>query len=201
MKKFSSKFNDLLDFIQFTHEFREVIRVSRSPNASRYENDSEHSYQLAMVAWYIIDTDKLKLDKNLCLMYALSHDLVEIYAGDTYIFDKSAKNHTLKKIRERKALLKIKKRFPKFKTLVQIIERYEKKKDKESGFIYALDKILPPIQIFLENGKLWHEKNVSLEMVIQAKKEKIAVSKNIYKYWEELLKKLSKNRKKLFPQQ
>ena len=165
MKKFSKKLEQLIDFVNFTHEFREVVRVARSPHGKRFENDAEHSYQVAMVAWFLIEQDKLKLNKELCFMYSLSHDMVEVYAGDTYIFDtnSSASKHK----REKEALRKIKKRFPNFKNLIRIIEKYEKRNDKESKFIYALDKIITPIQIYLEEGKLWKERKVTLANLIK----------------------------------
>jgi len=193
---FSKKFKQLIDFVNFTHEFREVVRIARSPYAKRFENDTEHSYQIALVAWFLIDQDNLKLNKELCFMYALAHDLVEVYAGDTYIFDK--KRVSSQSQRERLALIKIEKRFPKFKNLIKIIKNYEKRKDRESKFIYALDKIIPPIQIYLEGGKLWNEKKVSLKEILENKNKKIAVSSNIDKYWQELSKEFKKNEKKLF---
>ena len=195
-KKFSRKFEQLIDFVNFTHEFREVVRIARSPNSKRYENDAEHSYQLAMVAWFLIEQDKLKLNKKKCLMYTLSHDLVEIYAGDTYIFDK--KKVSTQRKREKEALRKIKKRFPSFKSLIKVIEGYEKRKDAESRFVYALDKIITPIQIYLEDGKLWHQHKISYDQVIKHKNTKILVSKNVNKYWQELLQEFTKNKKKLF---
>lgn len=196
MKKFSKKLEQLIDFINFTHEFREVIRVARAPYAKRFENDTEHSYQLATVAWFLIEQDKLKLDKELCFMYALAHDLVEVYAGDTYTFDKNQNNSKHK--REKAALIKIKKRFSRFKTLAKVIENYERKKDNESKFIYALDKFIPPVQIYTEKGKLWHEKKVSLEDLLKNKGNKIPISKDVNKYWQELLKELTQNKKLLF---
>jgi len=198
MKKFSKKLERFIDFVNFTHEFQEVIRIARPPNRERFENDAEHSYQLTMVAWFLIEQDKLKLNKELCFMYSLAHDLVEIYAGDTYFLDH---NHIQSKHkREKDALIKIKKRFPNFKSLIKVIKDYESKKDDESKFIYALDKIIPPLQIYLEDGKLWHEKNVSFKNLIENKSDKIALSKIVSKYWKELSKELSKKRKRLFPQ-
>jgi putative hydrolase of HD superfamily len=195
MPKFSKKFLNLIDFIKFTHEFREVIRIARSPYANRCENDAEHSYQLAIVAWFLIEQDKLQLNKELCFMYALAHDLVEIYAGDTYFLDS---NHSISKHkREKEALKKIKKRFPKFKTLIKIIEQYEKRTDKECRFVYALDKLIPPIQIYLEKGKLWKEKGVSFDALVENKNPKILLSKDVEKYWEELSTELQ-NKNKIF---
>ena len=195
--KFSKKFTQLIDFIEFTHEFEKVVRIARVPNGERFENDAEHSYQLAMVAWFLIEHDKLKLNRELCFMYALAHDLVEVYAGDTYVLD--TKNILSKHKREKDAFKKIQKRFSNFKTLTKIIEKYEKRIDDESKFIYALDKLIPPIQIYMEDGKLFHEKKISLENVIEIKKGKIDMSPHIDKYWQELLQELRKNKKKLFP--
>ena len=62
----------------------------------------------------------------------------------------------------------------------------------------ALDKLIPPIQIYLEDGKLFKEKNFSLEDVIEIKKGKIDLSPMINKYWQELLQELTRNKKKLF---
>ncbi|HEU0085739.1 MAG TPA: HD domain-containing protein [Candidatus Paceibacterota bacterium] len=196
MKKFSKEFESLIDFVNFTHEFREVIRIARAPNGERFENDTEHCYQLAMVAWFLIEQDKLKLNKELCFMYALAHDLVEVYAGDTYVFDK--KNVASQAKREKNALKKIQKRFSGFKSLVKIIEKYEQRKDKESKFIYALDKLLPPIQGYLENGKIWKEKKLTLKGVMKVKNDKIAVSKEVNKYWKELLEEIKRKESDLF---
>lgn len=197
MKKvFSGKMERLIDFVQFTHEFQEVVRVARPPHRKRYENDAEHSYQLAMVAWFLIDQDKLKLNKELCFMYALAHDLVEIYAGDTWAYDKAAQ--VTKHKREQAALKKIQKRFAHFKALTKIIESYEEKKDPESRFIYALDKILPPLQCYLEDGKLWHETKTSFVDMLASKDKKIPVSSDVNVYWQELRVQLEKKQKKLF---
>lgn len=196
MQKFSKKLEQLIDFVEFTHEFQEVIRVARAPHRERFENDAEHSYQLAMVAWFLIEQEKLKLDKEVCFMYALAHDLVEVYAGDTYAY--STKKVSSKKKREKEALKKIQKRFLHFKALIKILEKYERKKDKESKFIYALDKLLPPIQVYLEDGKLHQEVRLSFEEVIDHKNKKIALSPAVEEYWVELREELTKNKRKFF---
>ena len=80
-----------MDFVRFTEEFREVARYEGSKLGKKVETSNEHSYQVAMVAWFLIEQDNLKLNKELCLMYALAHDLVEIYAEDTFVFDQKKK--------------------------------------------------------------------------------------------------------------
>ena len=196
-KKFSKKFTQLFDFVKFTEEFRAVARYEGSKLGKKIETSNEHSYQVAMVAWFLIEQDKLKLNKELCLMYALAHDLVEIYAEDTFIFDKKKK--VSKHEREKEALVKIKKRFSNFKNLIKIIQNYEKKKDEESKFIYILDKLLPPIQIYLEGGKMWHKKKVPLLKQLEYKNKILSSSLYFDEYWQELKRELIKNKKKLFP--
>lgn len=196
MIKFSQKTKQFIDFIKFNHEFRQIIRVARNPISLKFENDAEHSYQLAMLAWFLIEQDELKLNKELCLMYALAHDLVEIYAGDTYTYDK--KDNLSKNKREMNAIKKIEKRFSGFKNLVKIIKKYEKKEDEESKFIYALDKIIPPIQIYMENGRLWREKKLSYNDLVENKNKKIAKSKYVDKYWKEILIGITKEKDSLF---
>ncbi|KKS23795.1 MAG: Metal dependent phosphohydrolase [Candidatus Nomurabacteria bacterium GW2011_GWC2_41_8] len=196
-RKFSKKFEQLLDFVKFTQEFRDVLRYEGSKLGKKVQTSAEHSYQVATVAWFLIEQDNLKLNKELCFMYALTHDLVEIYAGDTFIFNK--KRSSSQRQREKKAILKIKKRFSHFKNLIKAIEGYEKREDKESKFIYALDKIVDPLSIYLENGKMFKKKKVSLEDVFAHKNAKILISGNVNKYWRELVKEFIRNKKKLFP--
>ena len=122
-KKFSKKFRQLLDFVKFTEEFRAVARYEGSKLGKKIETSNEHSYQVAMVAWFLIEQDNLKFNRELCLMYAMAHDLVEIYAGDTFSFNKERISSQGE--RESEALKKIEKRFPNFKSLIKIIKKYE----------------------------------------------------------------------------
>ena len=63
------------------------------------------------------------------------------------------------------------KEFKEFDDLHILIEQYEKKQDAESRFVYALDKIQPVLNIYTDNGRTWREKNITLQMIIDNKKE------------------------------
>ena len=91
------KIQDLIEFTKFTHSFQQIKRVIYANGEDRNENDAEHSYQLAMACWLVVETKKLKLDLNKIVKYALVHDLVEIYAGDTYFYS-TDKNMQEKKL-------------------------------------------------------------------------------------------------------
>ncbi|KKS39158.1 MAG: Metal dependent phosphohydrolase [Parcubacteria group bacterium GW2011_GWD2_42_14] len=187
----------LLQFVRFTHLTHKVERVARIPGETRYANTVEHSYQLTLLAWYLIEKENLHLDKDLVIKYALVHDLVETYAGDTYAHGTEGKEN--KALREHEAQERMASEFPEFKDLHAYIEAYELKQDPESRFVYALDKLIDPVNIYLEDGKLWHEKNVTLQEVLDYKTEKIAVDATVAKYFEELVVLLRKKENTLFP--
>jgi putative hydrolases of HD superfamily len=192
------KLETLLEFAEMLNAFRRVERVIYVNGTDRMENDSEHSYHLAMFAWYIVSSEKLSLDLDLILKYALVHDLVEVYAGDTYVFSRD-KEHLDSKIgREREALVRLKKEFPLCNEIFSLVERYEKHDDRESRFVYALDKLQPVIQIYLDGGRIWKENNVTFQMFLERKKDKIALSPEIKPYFEELTVFFKEKEKKLF---
>lgn len=192
-----SSLQSLLDFTKFTHTFQKVIRTIYVTSENRNENDLEHSGQLALIGWYLIESEKLKLNKDKVIKYCLAHDLVETYAGDTFLYTKNKALKNSKVQREKDALVRIKKEFPEFKELMKIIEKFEEKKDSESRFVYALDKMLPVLNIYLDSGRSWKREKVNLEM-IRTKDDKVAISPEINKVWEELVKILDSEKDKLF---
>ena len=183
---FKPDLEKLIEFTKFLNEFHRVQRAVWATGENRMENDAEHSFQLAMTAWYLITLHKLEYDLYLVLQYALAHDLVEIYAGDTGLFSKDRAHKESKAQREHEAFLKIKQKFLEFPELTEIIQKYELKGDPESLFVYALDKILPPLNIHLDNGRAYQTQKVTLKMEIESKTDKVAVSPEIKEYYEEI---------------
>lgn len=164
----------------------------------RMENNVEHSYKLAMLAWYFISTDNLKLDLGLAIKYSLVHDLVEVYAGDTYTYSTDDEFKNSKKEREAKALKQLEAEFTEFPELIKLIEKYEDKTDPESLFIYALDKIEPIINIYLDGGKTWRNNKITLEMITENKMSKVENCPEVKKYLEQLLELIKQNQEELF---
>ena len=167
------KLSDILQFTKLLNKFQSVDRVIYIPGTNKLENDVEHSYQLAMIAWYLSSNNFPNFDRDLVLKYALIHDLVEAYAGDTFIYSENQAEHASKHKREEDARLRILKEFPLFEDLNKTIKDYENKIDKESNFIYVLDKIQPVIQLYLDGGKMWKEKDVTLTMLLDSKRSEI----------------------------
>jgi putative hydrolases of HD superfamily len=188
----------ILKFTKLTHSFQQIERAIYATGENRKENDAEHSYQLAMVGWYIASSMNLKLDRDKVIKYGLLHDLVEVYAGDTQAFDKDPLVHLSKVDREMEALKQLKHEFNEFFEMTDLISTYELKDDEESKFIYALDKILPTINIYLDKGRSWQELNLNLEQIIEYKTPKVAAHPEIKKYFEELVEILKQDQQTLF---
>ncbi len=188
----------LLQFTKFLNDLRLVERVVRVNGSDRWENDVEHSFHLAMLAWYILDTHQHDLNREKVLRYALSHDLIEVYAGDTYIYSKDKALLESKVERERLAALRLQRELPEVPDIHESIRAYMAKDDRESRFVYALDKIEPLLKMYLDNGRTWREKQVTLTMLYENKKSKVALSPEIQLYFDELMTLLKSKEKELF---
>ncbi|MEX2369183.1 MAG: HD domain-containing protein [Candidatus Paceibacterota bacterium] len=192
-----NKLESLLKFTRFLHKFQQVKRSIYVFGEDRRENDAEHSYQLAMTAWYLLENDDINLRRDLVLEYALVHDLVEVYAGDT-AFHQRNEAPGEKTARETESLRKIEEEFPELSNIHQRIKEYEAKKNEESRFVYALDKLIPAINIYLNNGREWQEDEVTLKMILDYKTDKVSESSVIEKYLFTLVDILKNDEAKFF---
>jgi putative hydrolase of HD superfamily len=190
-------FDQLLKFADLLHEFRKIERMLLKKDSNHNENDAEHSFQLAMMAWYINQSYKLGLNQEKLFKYALAHDLVEVYAGDTY-FNANQKVQDEKAKKEKEAAERIKKEFPELVELNESIENYEKREDEESKFIFALDKIEPAIAIYLDGGRTFKRDNLTIETIFSTKNEKVSINKTTKEIFDQLIQKLKENETKLF---
>jgi len=177
---------ELFAFNNLLLQFQKVERVVRVPGSERWENDFEHSYQMAMVAWYIVERDKLPFDKDKIIKYALIHDFVEVYAGDTYLY--GSKDELASKIeREEAAAERLRKEFSDFKDLHTLVEQYESGEDREARFVRALDKIIPTLNIYADGGRTWREKDIILEMLIEKNEHIIKKVPELEPYFKEIV--------------
>ncbi len=179
----NTKLHDLLKFVEFTNLFASIYRKTILNKDGSPENDSQHSFQLALVAWYICKANKLAFNSEKLIKYALVHDLVETYSGSFPAYSRSKDKQIIKEVSEKKALAKITKDFSEFKELPQMIKDYNGMIDNESKFIYALDKFIPIINIELNNNDFYFQTQTTLEDMLNVKKDKIAKDKTVDEYF------------------
>ena len=174
----------LIDFHRLLLDFQAIERVVHIPGSFRQENDVEHSYNLALSAWFLSEYFP-GLDRDKVIRFALMHDLVEVHAGDTYIYADAATLAT-KKQREHEALQRLEKDWPDFPDMAHTIKDYETRESPEAKFVYALDKIMPIMLIFIGKGYSWQKEHVLLEQLHANKEPKVAMSPEVKPYYDQL---------------
>jgi len=183
--------NRILEFQKLLLQFQAIERIVHVPGNFRLENDTEHSYNLAMTAWFLAEYFP-HLDRDKVIRCALAHDLVEIHAGDTYAFGDQATLDSKHK-REAAALKQLEKEWSDFPGMLETIREYERRKTEEAKFVYALDKIMPIMVIYLAEGHTWREEGIGHTRLHEAKRDKISTSQEINEYYDQLTELLVQN--------
>lgn len=156
-----------LDFIVTCDEMKHIIRRTVLMDASRRENDAEHSWHLAMCAMIFEEYAPEKPDMHRVLRLVTVHDLVEIYAGDTFAYDKAG-NKT-KREREVAAAEKLFGSLPEEqgKMFRELWDEYEAVETPESRYALAMDRIQPLLHNFMTEGFTWKEGAVHASWVLE----------------------------------
>lgn len=164
MDKFDFIKNDKLrkqiEFAVTVDKMKEVLRRNLVVSGERRENDAEHSWHLALMAMLLEEYSAEKVNIERVLKIALVHDLVEVYAGDTFAYDE--KGYEDKEERERAAADKLfgsleSEQSAEFRALW---DEFEAAETPESKYANAIDRIQPLILNYLTNGHTWRLGNV-----------------------------------------
>lgn len=165
-------------------QFGTIERALELPAARRRENDNDHSFGLALTCWYLHPLIAPELNLLEIFKYALSHDIVELHAGDTFAFN--TEGMETKRSREQVAIKQLVSDFDDFPELSQYAEGYMERVSEEAKFVKAVDKLLPPIMIELSGTKEWQRLGITLEME-RENKVSLRVSDYLAPYYDLLL--------------
>lgn len=151
----NEKIQNQIKFAITIDEMKNIFRRNLVADGSRRENDAEHSWHLAMLAMILEEYSAEKINIERVLKIALVHDLIEVYAGDTFAYD--AKGNEDKHEREVQAADKL------FGMLdgVQgaeiraLWDEFEAMETAESRYANAIDRIQPLILNYLTDGHTW----------------------------------------------
>lgn len=175
----------VIELQQLSLAFGQIKRMCYLPDQTTRETDVEHSYTLALTAWFLAPHFP-HLDAGRMLKLALAHDLVEVHAGDTFVYGEQ--EHIDSKLdREQAALARLRTEWSDFPEMTDMLEEYAQKSTEEAKFVYALDKLMPPIINYLAEGKIWHEHGVTIERFIAEKEKKIPKDSPMHSYYQEIL--------------
>lgn len=182
--------NNLLKQISFIKEIDKLKYIQRKTklfHSNRHENDAEHSWHLAMMAIVLAEHSDKPIDILKVLKMVLIHDIVEIDAGDTFIYD-TTKSHS----NTEEELLAAKRIFgllpaEQAAEFIAIWEEFEEGTTDEAKFAKSMDRLEPLLQNTSNNGGTWAEFGVSYEKVYEKKKAIKNGSTSIWNYAKNLL--------------
>ena len=176
-----------IEFIKEIDKLKYIQRRTRLFNSDRNENDAEHSWHLAMMAIILSQHSNAAVDVLKVVKMVLIHDIVEIDAGDTFIYD-TVKNH-VNTDDERLAAERIFGLLPKEQAeeLIRIWEEFEAGETDEAKFAKSMDRLEPLLQNVSNNGGTWKEYNVDYKKVYEKKQIIRNGSISIWNYAENLI--------------
>ena len=156
-----------IQFILALDALKKVNRRNFNLDDSRRENTAEHSWQIVVFAQVLLPyaKDKDKIDLLKVVRMLSIHDVVEIEAGDTFIFDESAM--TGKYDRELQAA---KNTFgildePLRSDFLNLWIEFEAEETPDAIFACAVDRIMPFLLNVYGSAKSWTEASVSVNQV------------------------------------
>ena len=183
-----SNLNKTVDFITEIEKLKSVTRFNRTLDG-RFENSAEHSWQGAIAAMVLQDYYPEKLNMEKVMSMLLIHDLGEIYAGDTWVFDDQKKLHSHD--REIESIEKTMSILPeeKYLNMKNSWLEFEKGQSAEARYARVIDALVPLIN-HLEVSELnYNPDHISSEMVLEKKKFIKDESEELWKLTEELVQK------------
>jgi putative hydrolases of HD superfamily len=139
---------------QLALAFGRVLRITYHPDGATPESDTDHTVMLGVIACALATEHFPGLDVGLVAQYALVHDLVEAYAGDTPTLRlPSPEGKADKQRREHAAYQRIRAEFAHtLSWLPARIDEYETRSVPEARFVRAVDKLMPKITHVLNDA-------------------------------------------------
>lgn len=174
-------------FIKEIDKLKYIQRRTKLVNSDRRENDAEHSWYLAMMVLVLAEHANEPVDVLKVLKMVLVHDIVEIDAGDTFMYD--AQRDHMNTVNERAAAERIFGMLPAEQSaaFIAIWEEFEAGITAEARFARAMDRLEPLLQNTSNTGGTWKGYGVKYAAVHHKKSAIKEGSRAIRGYAEELL--------------
>jgi putative hydrolase of HD superfamily len=161
-----SRLDAQIRFILEADRLKTISRRSFLTDGSRPENSAEHSWHFAL-SLMVLEEHGRDLNINLfhAVKLAIVHDIVEIDAGDTYVYDEGGM--ATQSERERAAAKRIFGLLPPDQEAEfhRLFEEYETQATAEAKFAAVVDRLCPVLLNFATQGKAWSDHGVTASKV------------------------------------
>lgn len=156
-----------INFILELDKMKNLYRQTYVLHEDRKENDAEHSWHIAIMAILLSEYANSEIDTAKVIKMLLLHDVIEIYAGDTYCYD--AVGNSTKAEREEKAARRIFGLLPEDQCteFYELWREFEDSVTKEARFAAVLDRLQPLMLNYTKGGISWQEHGIHKEQVLK----------------------------------
>lgn len=144
-----------LEFIAEADKLKTILRASPLAAADRRENDAEHSWHLALMVLLLAEYADEPIDVGHAIKLVIIHDMVEIYAGDSPVFDAAAVVDQVE--REIAAAERLFTMLPPDQAgeIRALWDEFEAAQTPEARFCKAMDRLEPMLLNWLNRGGTW----------------------------------------------
>lgn len=158
-----------MEFVVEVDRLKTVMRRSPLIAANRHENDAEHSWHLALMVCVLSEYSDQPIDVGRTVQLVIIHDLVEIHAGDTFVYDTEEAEG--QEAREREAADRLFALLPddQADTFHALWDEFEARATPEARFAKAMDRLQPTLMNFNTGGGTWHTPGVTNDDVLLRK--------------------------------
>lgn len=169
-----------LKFILEIDKEKNIFRQTHLSGGGRSENDAEHAWHMAVMAYLLQEYANEKVDILKVVMMCLIHDVVEIDAGDTYAYDDA--DLKTQKLREDRAKERIYSLLPpdQKSKLIALFDEFEENQTAEAKFAHAMDNLQPLLLNDSNNGGDWRAHKVTADKVYKRQEKTRLGSEKLY---------------------
>jgi putative hydrolase of HD superfamily len=169
-------------------KLKSVLRRTRVKSAqAREENSAEHSWHVALMALLLEEHANQPVDIARVVKMLLIHDVVEIDAGDTFVYDTVALESQAEN--ELKAAKRLFAMLPEQQgnELLKLWLEFEAAQSDDARFAKALDRIIPMLLNYHNDGQSWQEHGVRKEQVIAINQRIEQGSETLWQYAQHII--------------
>lgn len=176
-----------MEFVLEIDKEKNVFRQTHLSGHGRRENDAEHAWHMAVMAYLLKEYANEDIDIAKVMFMCLIHDIVEIDAGDTYAYDTEALK--TKKAREDAAKDRIFGILPEDqrKELTELFDEFEAYETAEAKYAHTMDNLQPLILNHSNGGGDWREHDVSAETVWTRQEKNRLGSEKLFEVTREII--------------
>ncbi|MBT3984087.1 MAG: HD domain-containing protein [Bacteriovoracaceae bacterium] len=156
-----------LDFLVEIDRLKGVLRMNKIVSDDRRENSAEHSWHLAMMVMTLAGRSGAPIDILKAIKMALIHDVVEIEAGDVFIYDDKARVENEQKEREAAKLVFGRLSPDLSRELHDLWIEFEDANSLEAQFVKTIDRLQPVLCNYLNDGGTWVQHKIEKSRVLE----------------------------------